>query len=112
MGVLSRDDFFNLPEPKRERVAVPALGGDVFVRQITAGERDDFERGMRAGDGKHLRPLIVALVTVDEDGKPLFSAKDLGWLASKPVAALEPILNAHARLNYMSADDMAELEKN
>jgi len=112
MGVLTRDDFLNFDAgPARELVSVPALGGDVYVRRITAGERDDFERTMK-GSTKNVRAFVVALVTVDADGNPLFSGKDIEWLAGKPSFALEPIIDAHQRLNGMSRADIKELEKN
>ncbi len=113
MGVLTRDDFLNFrPEgPSRELVSVPALGGDVYVRRITAGERDDFERSMR-GSTRRVRAFITALVCVDADGKPLFTGKDIEWLAEKPAYALEPIIEAHGRLNSMTQDDIESLEKN
>lgn len=114
--MLTREAFLDAPGPVREKVDVPALGGEVYVRQITLGERDVFEAAsarLKAADRKRLaRARIVALVTVDEAGTPLFREEDVELLAGKPNAQLEPIVDAHVRLNEMSRRDAEILEKN
>lgn len=114
--MLTREAILNSPGPAREKVDCPALGGEVYVRQITVGERDVFEAAsgrLKAADRKRLaRARIVALVTVDEAGEPLFREEDVEALAGKPNAALEPIVDAHVRLNEMTRRDAADLEKN
>lgn len=115
--MLTRDDFLNAPPPPpREEVEVPALGGTVFVRRITAGDRDDFESSLRRIKGVDYdkqRALIAVMVTTDADGEPLFGPGDLKFLSDLPVAYLEPILDAHRRINVtLGRDEAAELEKN
>lgn len=110
-----REAFRNAPGPAREEVELPSLGVKAYVRQVTAGERDDFELSMSRLKGKDrrvIRARIVAMVTVEEDGSPVFGPDDVEWLTELPVVHLEPIMDAHQRLNAMSRRDQASLEKN
>jgi len=116
MATLKREDFLNAPAPKRETVSVPGLGGEVHVRQVTAGERDEFEVSISKLKPRErtrdIRARIVVFVAVDEEGRPLFTAEDVPLLSGLPASALEPIMNAHVRLNSMSAEDVDALAKN
>ncbi|WP_165250198.1 hypothetical protein [Paludisphaera soli] len=115
MGCLSRSDFFKAVEPRRERVEVPALGGYVNVRQVTAGEVDELESRMsrlsRRERRRQSRARTVAMVAVDDAGSPLFGEDDVESLADRPVAELEPILRAHIKLNTVSTEEADELGK-
>lgn len=114
--MLTRESFLDAPGPAREKVDVPALGDSVYVRQITLGERDVFEAAsakLKASERRRLaRARIVVLVTVDEAGDPLFREDDVEALAGKPNVTLEPIVDAHVRLNELTKQDAAELAKN
>ena len=41
--MLTREQILGSDDLKRQTVAVPEWGGDVFVRMLTGGERDAFE---------------------------------------------------------------------
>lgn len=113
--VLSREAFLKSSPLRRERVEVPALGGAVFVRQITAGELDEFEFAMaklsRRDRRGQQRARTVLLVACDAEGRPMFGEADVEALAGKAMSELEPILRAHVRLNVFTAAEADELGK-
>jgi CRISPR/Cas system-associated endoribonuclease Cas2 len=77
--MLSAEDFLTL-EPRTEKVYIPRLQGSVFVREMTAGERDEFtrtrmdiERGGKAKvDIETFRTKWIVKCVVDADGNPIF----------------------------------------
>ena len=62
---------------RREEVEVPEWGGSVWVREMAAAERDQWEGTMVSRQGaerfKNLRALVVCLTVCDADGKRLFT---------------------------------------
>lgn len=119
MKVLSRDDIRALDDSVRVPVEIPEWGGVVYVRSMTALERDRFEASlieMRKGKQRlnldNARARLAVMVCVDENGKPLFQQSDVGWLAAKNAAALDRIFEVASDLSRLSADDVEELTKN
>ena len=119
MKALSRDDIRALDDSVRVPVEIPEWGGVVYVRSMTALERDRFEASlieMRKGKQRlnldNARARLAVMVCVDEDGKPLFQPSDVGWLAAKNAAALDRIFEVASDLSRLSADDVEELTKN
>jgi hypothetical protein len=58
--------------------------------------------------GTHTRAGLVALCAVDQDGKRLFTAKDVEKLSSKAGTALEKIMAAALRFNRLTSDSIDE----
>lgn len=115
MKTLTRDDFFNNAPPLRnEQVEVPELGGAVYVRKITARERDEFEHRMqrmkRRKNAGGSRAQLVILAAVDEERRPLFTQDDAERLDGMPSSALEPIVNAYLRINSSNPAEFAQVE--
>ena len=103
-----RDTLLKTPQHKVEPVETPA--GKTFVRTITAGEKDEFDR-QASKDGK-FRCRLVMLCCCSEDGKPEFTNLDLPALDDLPVTVLEPIVDAALSLNRIGAKDAEEIRKN
>jgi hypothetical protein len=115
MATLNRDAFLaNGVAFRRQEVAVPELGGTVYVRQISALERDQFERAVatRRGETENTRARLVILCAVDEKGDKLFGEDDEKALGALPVSVLEPIVTAAMHLNAMTADVLETARKN
>lgn len=116
MSLLSRDAILTADDRETRDVEVPEWGGTVRVRAMSGFERDKFETGMvetrgnkRVENYTNLRAKLVALVVIDEDGKRLFTDKDVAALGTKSAAALQRVFNAAQELNGMSDSDVEEL---
>jgi hypothetical protein len=84
-------------------------GGGCFVRTMTAGEKDEFDRQVLK-DGR-ARCRIVMVCCCTEDGKPEFTNLDLPALDALPFFALDPIVNAALRINRLTAEDVEDVRK-
>jgi hypothetical protein len=91
----------------------------VFVRELSAREKDRFEASLFAGKGKKrdlalhdMRAKMAVLVCCDADGNAIFEPEDVEWLTQKPVRPLSRIYNAAMELNGYSEEDEEELLKN
>ena len=127
MAFLSRETLLKKRAIRTKTITIsenhpdPDLAGkSVTVRSMTAGERAAWE-GQFANPktGKiiqdranQIRERLVIATAIDEQGNPLFDASDLAALRDVDAAILEAIVKASQELNDISADDLAELEKN
>lgn len=109
---LTRDQFFVAVPPKLDSVDVPQLGGQVMLRELTAGERDAFEAAHVKNKERDFRARIVAATVCDADGARIFSAGDVPALSNLPATTLDPVFKAAVKINGLSDDDVKELEKN
>lgn len=100
----------------RETINVPEWGGEVCVREMTALERDRFERVHLAskanGDGDSFRARLCVATVCDDQGAPLFKAEDVEWLANGSSVVLDRVSEVALRLNGFTKSDVDELEKN
>lgn len=124
--LLTRADVLGADDLKRERVAVPEWGGDLFIRTLTGAERDEFDLlGWRAVEeakargedpkfvtSRNVMARLVAFAACDETGKRLFSVEDVEALGAKSGAALERVYKAADRLNATTAAAVATLAGN
>lgn len=120
-NILTAADIFGFDDSRIELVEVPEWGGSVYVRSLTGTERDSFEADMVSATGKggtreanfeNLRAKLVARTACDEDGKSLFSLKDLEKLGNKNAAALDRLYDVGARLSGLKEEDKEELLDN
>jgi hypothetical protein len=113
--LLSRDDILGSDDLRLERVDVPEWNGVLYVRVMTAGERDQFEAevagvGKRSKNMSNLRARLVCLVGCDENGQALFEKGDAAALGAKSAAAVDRVFTVAARLNGFTSQDIDELE--
>ena len=116
---LNREQILGAEDLPRELVPVPEWGGELWVRTMTAAERDDFEIGSLKNlngtveiDRRNLRASLVARCAISEDGGRLFTDADIVTLGGKSAAAMDRVYAVAARLNRLSAADAEELAKN
>lgn len=110
--MLTRETFLTPAVLPREEVAIPEMGGSVFVRTMTAGERDRYELEHFRNKDRDVRARLAAYTVCDADGKLLFTPTDIPALSAGSAAVLSRIFNVAVRLNHLTPDDVAELEKN
>ncbi len=105
---LGRDAILGANDLTTERVDVPEWGGFVYVRQLTAGERDHIEGSLLDKNGnadpaklKDYRARMAAMAIVDEAGARMFGDRDLRALSHKSAIAMDRILDVVRRLSGM-----------
>lgn len=109
--------------------AVPECAGllegqELYVRELTAAERDEFEasrmrmRYLAGGQVRqelvltNIRARLLVLVLCDAEGKRVFREEDAVELGGLPAVALDRWYEQAARLSGMSKDADEELAKN
>ena len=115
MSLLTKEAILSANDRKTVDVEVPEWGGTARVATMSASERDKWE-AETYGDGKpkteDFRARFVALCLVGEDGKRLFTDKEVGDLGKKSAAALQRVFTAAQKLNALTDEAVEELEKN
>jgi hypothetical protein len=115
---LSRDAILSAADLPKELVEVPEWGGSVYVRCLTALERDEWEGSIMQMDPKgghakpdlrNIRAKLVVRTVVDEEGNRLFSETDTLALGAKSAAALDRLYSVAARLSKITKEDEKEL---
>lgn len=108
MALLSRDQITAADDLVYEDVPVPEWGGEVRVVGMTGTARNGYQSSLvQIGpDGKprgvnldNQTAKLLARCLVDEDGKPLFSLKDISALGAKNGAVLERLSKVAKRLS-------------
>jgi hypothetical protein len=122
MTALTRDAILEADDRIVEQVEVPEWGGHVFVRSLSGAERDAYESGIASirwsgtkptveSNRANVRARLVAMATVDENGRNLFTDKDVLILGQKNAAALERVFTVAQRLSGLSDEDVEELKE-
>lgn len=97
----------------RKAVEIPEWGETVYVRGMTAGERDWFDRAARAeGGAGSLRAGLVCRCVVDENGERLFEPSDEAAIAELPAQVVEKLALEILRLSGLLQEEKEQLEKN
>lgn len=117
--VLTRESILAASDIETEEVHIPEWKGSVFVRGLTAGQRDKWENLSVTVKGKtrevttnHLRARLAVMACVDGDGKLLFTEADIPQLGRKSSRAIDRIYEVAARLSGISDDDLDDVVKN
>ena len=102
-----------------EAVPVPELNGRVHVREMTVGERDEYEARVvdaRQGEDKPsglVRAALLVRVLCDADGQCLFAADQTEQLAKTLGARVgDRLFEVACRLNGIGQKQVEEREKN
>lgn len=117
--MLTREAILASQDIKTERVEVPEWGGYVWVKGLSAHEREQFELaatferdGQRQVSWGQLQARLVAMTVVDEHGERLFSDADVAILATKSAQAIMRIFAVAQRLAALRAEDLDEIRAN
>jgi len=110
--MLSRDQILALDDLGFEVVEVPAWGGPVGIRELTAGERDDFELYVLTTPRPKTRAALLVRVLVDpETRQRVFRDEDVEDLARQGSRVIAPLWIRAAHLSALSDADVDELGK-
>lgn len=117
--IMAADDlpteFVKTPEWAPEGADAGLCG--VYVRTMTACERDGFELGCLDQNGKarnlkNLRARLCALTIVDAEGNRVFEALQANELGAKSGQVMDRVFDKAQRLNGITKNDVKELAKN
>ena len=112
---LTRDAIFAAKFERFKVLRIPEWGGEVWIKAMSAGERDDFEASHRAlkDSGhdplRHLRARLACATVCDEDGNRIFQDADVDRLSDHPASALDRIADVAMELCGMKARDAEAL---
>lgn len=121
MKLLTKQDILSKDDLKKEKVEIPEWEGFVYISELSADARDEFEQFMIAERNKlqskkneyvHIRAGLAAATLVDEKGQRLFSFNDLIELGKKNGKALDRIFDVANKLNKIYGQEREDLEKN
>ena len=115
---LSRDQILQAARNAKiqlDKLHVPELGGDIYVRGMSGKERDEFEEGLRIRKGKrtgqsdlrNFRARLAVKVIVTEDGQRILQDDDAAIFGQMPAGVLDRIISRCTELSGM-ADEEAE----
>lgn len=115
MAALTKDEVLKKQDARKwERVEVPEWGGAVYVRVMTANERDIisdmFKKSMRG-----YRATLAAMTLCDENGIDLFdnaTPEEIRLLGEKSGQAIDRIVTVAQRLSGLTEESVKEAEKN
>ncbi len=123
MKVMKKEDILQHTALKRELVDVPEWEGQVWVQELPASARDDYEQSLTRtiGSGrnatiktnfKNHKAKFCAQCIVDETGERIFGDADIEQLGKLGSAAINRVFEVGQRLSGMSPKDLEELEEN
>lgn len=108
---MDKETFLNLcvVPPVVEPVDTPQ--GRFYVRMMTAGQRDRFAEEHDANPNRNFRARVILATACDEEGKLLFTARDIPAISEVPANVIDPIIRAATRLNSMTDEDIEDVRK-
>jgi len=111
--LLTKDQILNSDDIKTAIVDVPEWGdgGQVKVRALNAGERDEFELKHVEKTLTDYRAYLASKAIINEEGKQIFSPNDIKALREKSSSPLSRIYNKITELSGLSKEDIDDLEK-
>lgn len=119
MTTLSKDQILAAQDRQTRELHVPAWGGVVRLRSLTAAEWEAFaqlcrERAAKGPgfDIRGIRARLLVLSIVDTLGNLVFGPEDLGALEGKASAVLELLWNECRQLNALSDEAIEEIRGN
>lgn len=119
MQSASRDFIKLVNDLKTEKLEIPEWDAYIFVRVMTAGERERWENKTFQTKGKDVQVNMKNVMTslaieccVDETGAKLFTADDVEMLNNKSCVALQRIWEKSRELNRIGKQDVEEMTKN
>ena len=115
MALLSKEQILNSSDSSFEDVEVTEWGGTVRVQTMSGFARDRFESSI-INNGKftsdNIRAKLVAACLIDENGKLMFSEKEVVALGNKSCKALDKVFEVAQRLNGIGDSEVEQLAKN
>jgi hypothetical protein len=111
--MLSRESLFSrAPDLPRVKVFIREWDETIYVRALTAAERDRYEIALSDTKGANYKARLVAMCACDEAGRNLFTDHDVIRLGQEPATAIQRAFDAAQKLSKLTNDAIEELAKN
>jgi hypothetical protein len=102
-----------MAKPRIVTIFVPEWGGDVCLREITAGQRDQWDAWQIENEGAaryaNIRARLLVLTICDEQGVRLFADNDIAVVSGLPAMSIDRLWDASCKLVGLRPEDV---EKN
>ncbi len=103
---------------ERDRLTVPELGGEVWVRGMSGTERDQFEEGLRIRKGKragqsdlrNFRAQLAVRVLVTDEGARILTNADAEIFGKLPAGVLDRIISRCTELSGKADEEIDDLK--
>jgi len=115
MSALTKDQILAADDMDLLEINVPEWNGSVYIRVMSVGERDAYERewiGKRETGVEHFRTKFLQRVLCSENGELLFNADEVAALSKKSARVMARLWDKAMKHNHLMADDVEELAKN
>jgi hypothetical protein len=101
---LTREQILAAPDAGRIRVDVPEWVGHIWVHEMSAHERDGWERSVTKDDDRYtnMRAKLLVHILRDDNGNPLFTPNDVPFLGRQPYALLDRLIEASKKIGAMT----------
>lgn len=106
---LTRDLILAADDRPLEKVYVPDWRGSVYVRTMSARERDRLELAVTGKSLDNIRARFAVATVCDSQGNLLFRSEDAEALGEKSARALDTLAPVIQRLNGITNQDVEEL---
>jgi hypothetical protein len=101
---LDRKSILAADDVRKEKIAVPEWGGDVFLRVLTGTDRDRFEESYSEQKMKAFRIRFLLLALCDEAGQRLFGDDEGEVLGKKSSVVINRLFEAGWKLNAFTQE--------
>jgi hypothetical protein len=101
---LDRKSILAADDVRKEKIAVPEWGGDVFLRVLTGTDRDRFEESYSEQKMKAFRIRFLLLALCDEAGQRLFADDEGDVLGKKSSVVINRLFEAGWKLNAFTQE--------
>lgn len=107
--ILTAAEILDCNDIISQRIPVPEWGGHVYVRTMSAVDRDTFEAAGADKGIKNIRARLVVATIVDRDGRRLFTDDDAEALGNKSAKTVGCLFDVSAAMNGLFSADVDEL---
>lgn len=111
--LFNREQIINLNDSRTVEVDVPEWGGKVLIGAVSGENREKWEKeAQKKPQPPYIRAMLVAFSIVDQQGKLVFSEKDVELLNKKNWKALDRIYDAAVAYNLIGEKNVETEAKN
>lgn len=114
MADLNADQIFAANDMSLVPVEVPEWNGTVYVRVMSVGEMEAYQREFAEKREKmeNWRSKLLVRCICDKDGKALFTNDQVEKLGTKSVKVMSRLFDLAMKHNAVTEKDVEELAKN
>ena len=113
--ILNKESIINAVDIKAIEVDVPEWGGNVLVKPLSVGDRDEFTAWVTDNEGKiNARDFMTKLVLislVDKSSNRLFTNDELSVLSKKSAKVIERLFKQIQEVSGLGEEALQEAKK-